>query len=374
MKSYRGGTHRAVPPEVTLARITPLLPRFGITRLADVTGLDRLGIPTYCAIRPTAKSVQVSNGKGLRRVDAQVSALMEAIELAVSEEPPAPLVVRASPAELQSEGRRFNLDVPLELRRDGPAAGRIEWVQGTELMGGEALLLPAAVPWLRARQVVQFSSNGLASGNTLVEATLHALYEILERHVLAGLFDGSRLEFSRASVLAPADAPADSVRSLDERIAAAGVRLVLLRANTPLALHSFMAVILDRDPFASVTAVNLGYGAHLSPIVAATRAITEAAQARLTFIHGSREDLRKDQYQRSAAQARVVAVIGKLEPNAGWEELTDWSTDQLETDLQAVLATMRGHGLARAYCVDMSPPEMPFAVAKVWAPEARNMK
>jgi ribosomal protein S12 methylthiotransferase accessory factor len=227
--------------------------------------------------------------------------------------------------------------------------------------------------WLRARQVVHYSSNGLASGNTLVEATLHALYEILERHVLAGLLDGARFDFSRASVFAPGDAPADSVRDLDERIAAAGIRLVLLRAKTRLALHSFMAVILDRDPLASVTAVNLGYGAHLSPIVAATRAITEAAQARLTFIHGSREDLRKDQYQRSAAQARVVAVMGKLEPNARWDELTDWSTDELETDLQAVLATMRGNGLVRAYCVDMSLPEMPFAVAKVWAPETRDM-
>ena len=373
MKGYRGGTHRAVPPEVTRERITPLLPRFGITRLADVTGLDHLGIPTYCAIRPTAKTVQVSNGKGLRRVDAQVSALMEAIELAISEDAPTPPVVRATPGELQHRGQPFSFDTPLDVRVERPVAGRIEWVQGSELLGGTSLLLPAAMPWLRARQVLRYSTNGLASGNTVVEATLHALYEILERHVLSSLLDGARFDFSRASILAPGDAPADSVRDLAERIAAAGLQLVLLRANARLALHGFMAVLLDRDPLASVTSVNLGYGAHLSPSVAATRAITEAAQARLTFIHGSREDLRKDQYQRSAAQARVVAVMSKLEPNARWDGLVDGSTDDLDTDLHAVLGTMRASGLTRVYRTDMSVPELPFAVVKVWAPETRDI-
>ena len=52
----------------------------GITRLADVTGLDRIGVPVFQAIRPLSRSVSVSQGKGLDPDAARASALMEAVE------------------------------------------------------------------------------------------------------------------------------------------------------------------------------------------------------------------------------------------------------------------------------------------------------
>jgi hypothetical protein len=62
--TYAEGTHRVETPLDTLARIKPLFADMGITRVANITHLDRLGIPTWCAIRPICKQVQVSNGKG----------------------------------------------------------------------------------------------------------------------------------------------------------------------------------------------------------------------------------------------------------------------------------------------------------------------
>jgi ribosomal protein S12 methylthiotransferase accessory factor len=62
---YSEGTHRSVTPQETLRRILPLLPAMGITRVADVTGLDRLGISTWCTVRPAARLIQIANGKGL---------------------------------------------------------------------------------------------------------------------------------------------------------------------------------------------------------------------------------------------------------------------------------------------------------------------
>ena len=47
----------------------------GITRLADVTGLDNIGIPVFQAIRPNARSLSVSQGKGVSLEAAQASAL-----------------------------------------------------------------------------------------------------------------------------------------------------------------------------------------------------------------------------------------------------------------------------------------------------------
>ena len=54
--AFRRGTHRLVPPEETLARLAPHLLDFGITRCAEVTGLDDdLGVPVYVAIRPRGR-------------------------------------------------------------------------------------------------------------------------------------------------------------------------------------------------------------------------------------------------------------------------------------------------------------------------------
>ena len=78
---FRLGTHRRQPPVATLAAIRPIAAHCGVTRLADVTGLDTIGIPVFQAIRPLARSLSVSQGKGVTRVAARVSALMEAIEL-----------------------------------------------------------------------------------------------------------------------------------------------------------------------------------------------------------------------------------------------------------------------------------------------------
>src|SRR5215213_7749031 len=77
---YQFGTQRAVAPSETLRRIRPLLPGAGITRLADVTGLDWIGLPVYQAIRPNSRNISVSQGKGVTRTQAKVSALMESLE------------------------------------------------------------------------------------------------------------------------------------------------------------------------------------------------------------------------------------------------------------------------------------------------------
>ena len=45
VKAYRHGTHRTVDPTSTLARVQPYFARMGISRIANVTGLDRIGVP-----------------------------------------------------------------------------------------------------------------------------------------------------------------------------------------------------------------------------------------------------------------------------------------------------------------------------------------
>src|SRR6266513_3860017 len=79
-KRFRRGTHRTADPGETLARVRPHMARMGITRLGNITGLDRVGIPVAIAVRPNSRSVSVSQGKGLDLPQAMASALMEASE------------------------------------------------------------------------------------------------------------------------------------------------------------------------------------------------------------------------------------------------------------------------------------------------------
>ena len=79
-EGVRRGTHRMFTPEETLARVRRLLPVMGITRAANVTGLDAIGIPVVMVCRPNSRSLAVSQGKGIDLASARVSGVMESVE------------------------------------------------------------------------------------------------------------------------------------------------------------------------------------------------------------------------------------------------------------------------------------------------------
>ncbi len=192
---YRDGTRRAVFPEETLARVLPLAPVMGITRLGNVTGLDNIGIPVVMACRPNARSLSVSQGKGLTLAAAKASALMECVELYHAESVSLPLRL-GSVEELQYSCTLVDLDrlprsVPAAVSADRP----ILWVEGARLERREPVWVPYEVVHLDFTDLalpetgcLLRSSNGLASGNHPLEAISHALSELVERDAML-LFD-----------------------------------------------------------------------------------------------------------------------------------------------------------------------------------------
>ncbi|MDY7230451.1 YcaO-like family protein [Hyalangium rubrum] len=372
-KAYMRGTHRVVSPETTLERIRPHLRSFGITRCADITGLDCTGIPVYVAIRPQGRVLQTSNGKGLRHVDAQVSALMESIEHWHAENPAVPFH-RASLGQLRRDGARIVSPESLEGFWSSAYFTEdqvLDWVQGEDLHSGEALWLPAFTAYYYRHQHHRYSFNGLASGNHLTEATLHSLYELIERDTLSRLSEGNRIHLGRCDVIDLDTVTDEVVGVLREQVERSELRLVLLRAPSELPTHTFMAVLLDSSPFSHASTVNLGYGAHLSPSVAATRAITEAAQSRLTFIHGSRDDLSEAAYQGGGSHQRLYSFFSQLTPDTSWDELEERSSHDLTRDYQHVLESLQQGGFQGAYRVNLSQRLAEVVVVKVMVPGAR---
>jgi len=363
-KGYIAGTHRVVPPEVTLYAALPVATLLGVTRCADVTGLDSLGIPVHCAIRPRGRLLQVANGKGCRDIDAKVSALMEAIEHATIEKPQ--VLTWTSVAELRRRQRTFadpkslqGFDARIFYTEDRI----LPWVEGESLPSRAAILVPAPFVHPIEPAFFSWSTNGLASGNDLQEATLHALYEICERHALSLLMEGEDIQLDGCQVIETSSIDDPVVTPLVALIENAACRLILLRVDLPWRIHTFMAFLLDPALYCGPSIVNFGAGAHLSPTVAATRAITEAAQTRLTFIHGAREDLRRDAFQNppSAVYASLKGVVA----DTIWRTLCDPSATDLSADYETLLEELDMHGLDEVIRIQLASPGNGIAVVKV---------
>jgi len=291
------GTHRVRTPEQTLEIITPRLVDYGITRLADVTGLDSLGVPVVMAVRPLAATLSVAQGKGVTLELAKVSAAMECIEFWHAEEAVPTPGMTGIPAE--SLGLDYRVS---DLEDDASSLitehTLLDWIEARSAIDDQ----PALVPYSAVRisrpptdwspGVPNATTNGLASGNTRAEAIVHALYELVERDAIASL------ELTRTGERTCVDP--ESVRDwcgdLIDRMRAAGAWLDLVWAPSRFGVPCF-AAYLWREDFASPFA---GAGAHSDPAVALSRAVTEAAQSRLTAIVGTRDDLTPRMYTRAA--------------------------------------------------------------------------
>jgi ribosomal protein S12 methylthiotransferase accessory factor len=287
-----GSSLRSCPAAATLARARRLMPALGISRVSDITRMDRLGLPVFASIRPLGRALCVHAGKGVRAEEAEVGALMEALEFASAEATrsawqPQRMSVGEWAAQLGG-GLRLVDFAPLYGQR--VEAGQPITTVACETLRGTAggVTLPAElvfVPWAGdgAEPLFGWSSNGLASGNTVEEATAHALLEVMERDTLA---------MNRAAD----NSVAIDITTLPEpfaTLAAAwrtqGVELAVRWLPGAFGLPCFAAWLHE----AHSEDVNIagGSGLHLHAHIALARAVCEAAQSRLSLIHGGRDDI-----------------------------------------------------------------------------------
>ena len=268
----------------------PRLEEFGITRLAEQTGLDRIGIPTVSAIRPNGVMISAHQGKGTNLTQALVSAIMEGVEVAVAERPRR-AEVRASGAELAASGRaHFPAQRLMGVENDVRG-----WVSAASLVDESAILVPwAVVGYSDPNPGVVQTTNGLASGNCREEALAHAVCELVETDAEA-IFSALQ-KYRRFD---PNDLGDIVVSELISRILAVDTEVVLLDLTTDIDIPVVMAVLASKcGAFPTV----YGLGCNLSPGAAARAAVLEAAQSRVTNIAGSRDDFLPSEYARAKRQ------------------------------------------------------------------------
>lgn len=373
-----GGTLRTITPEQTLAKVEPMLwDSFGITRVANITGLDTIGVPTFIAIRPAAKLLTTAQGKGITENLAKVSAIMEAIEGWHCENM-APPVLEGSYAHLQKQHPLLSLHPNIN---HGPFTWRdienldIPWAKGIELLSGKEIYFPYTsfnVNTVYFRPGYRYfppTTNGLASGNTLEEALCHALFEVLEREFTV---ENSWVADLKQVDLSSINAP--HLLALLEKIAQQNLRLEVWDIRTSMNIPTYLTILHNPDELRNV-GMMMGSGTHFSSEVALSRAITEAIQARLTIISGSRDDQTPRVYQKiKSIRGDFDALFAKTSkekiPFIATPLPVDYSFSQCLADLLDILRT---HGFFQVIMYNHTREELGIPVVQVMVPGLRYL-
>jgi YcaO-like protein with predicted kinase domain len=371
------GTHRTRAPSETVALAQQLAPRMGITRVANVTGLDRIGIPVVAVIRPNARSVSVAQGKGLDLAAAKASGLMEAIEGFHAETIALPLRF-VSARELSASERVINTSRLAKTRGSVfDEERKLLWIEGRGLRTGLSTWLPYDTVHtdftdigLALGPTFFMSSNGLASGNHPLEAVNHALCELIER-------DAATLhELQTPEIKASRRVDLNSVDDVDcravlTRFAEAGIEVMVFDISPDSGVPCFRCSIGEMSSSdLQLHAPSAGFGCHVDRRVALLRGLLEAAQSRLTLIAAARDDLPRKAYDAPGIvrlTERFLDAARAPRPRA-FLDTPDHSGDTLEGDLEWLVARVIGIGCDEPVVVDLSKPELGIPVARVVVP------
>jgi thioglycine synthase len=345
-KTYCIDTHRVMPPSETLELIKSAIPEVGITRVADISGLDRVGLPVFSAIRPSAAdgAISVYAGKGTTESEARVSVIMEAVERFSAE------VKNFKEQLLFDSYEHLSVDDsavnPADLILPGYLSPdtKIEWYSGWDFLNDEEVLAPANAvfhPYSPVRghwQLFRSNTNGLASGNVMEEAIFHGLMEVIERDAV------SIAEINRDPGLG-LNLGASRVTEIVNKFELQGILVRLWWLPTDTGIPTVVAAS-DDEKMRDASLLVMGAGSHTDPEIAALRALTEVAQSRATQIHGAREDADRESVARMIGYERMKRLnkhwLAEPRETIELDTLDSAATTSIDGDIRLVLDRLHG--------------------------------
>lgn len=300
----------------------------------------------------TLTSTQTSYGRGLSLEAARASCLMEVVERhssfagidtdgVVGTHRPHPLI-HGSRAALQADG--LNLLDPNRLRLEVPYQEEpLYWIEGEQQTadgGIQAIWVPVQCVFLFCNldEPALFSglgSTGLASGNTMAEARLSALYELLER-------DNEAVNPFHPSRCFNVWSEDEKLRALLEDYRARGIHLQFQDISPVFGIPCCSCFVTHPDG-----SVSRGGGANLDGRRAVLSALTETPYP----------------YPDGPPSAPGLPDLPWLQ----YESLPNFSTDSPEMDLLIVEETLRANGFSPIY-VDITRQDLGIPVVKALIP------
>ena len=351
-------------PSETLKRIIPLMPAAGLEPLEDITPTDNIGIPVFSVARPKTAhgKTKFYNGKGPTPEQAKASAIMEAIERYSAELRETDELVYGTVDEATEVG--LTLD-PAEMILPPRTANYykndvIAWCRAYELFRGEEIWVPACAVYHPYNadgdlQLFRFHTNGIAAGNTMEEAILHGMLELIERDAW------SICEYREK---ANADVILDEgslCSELMKKFSDSGVEIYLKDLTNDTGIPTIGAAADDistKDP----ELLNIGVGTHLNPEIAAIRALTEVAQSRTTHKHGSKINAKLQK------RSQELGYEGVKQANRVWyskssktvrlSDMERLDTQYVLDDIEVVLERLMQCNFDKVIVADITRPEV----------------
>jgi ribosomal protein S12 methylthiotransferase accessory factor len=376
------GGHRAAPPEQTYARYAHLVsPLVGLVQEVRRADGDSGALMTFVArhnylLGSRSKPPSSSYGKGMTVEQARTGALCEALErysgLYSGNEP----VVRAAFRDLGEEAvhphdcllyseeqyrtrDEWNATVPrfLQVPERFDEQAETAWSPAWSLTHSRQRYVATAYCYYnsrraRANDFAYTDSNGSAAGTCLEDAILQGLLELIERDA-AGIWWYARAKRPAVALETP------FVKAMMHEHAAHGRELRLLDLTTDLGIPVCAAVAA---PGSDPQTFTIGFGAHLDPAVAVTRAITETNQ----MLALGRPHRRM--YRGRLTDASFLEAHGEREIST-----VAMPSDDLRGDVLACVEVLARHGL-ETMVVDQTREEVGLPVVKVIVPGLRHFR
>src|SRR5262249_38450541 len=251
---------------------------------------------------------------------------------------------------------------------------RLLWCEGLDVMSGETVLVPYEMvhanyttPFPDGHGCFVATSNGLASGNDKIEAISHGICEVVERDAatLWKLHNGGKLDEGQLDLMSVKDRTCQQLIAKLER---AGLKVAVWDMTTDIPIAAFVCLIFPRDDHATWhCSVEMGYGCHPSREVALARALTEAAQCRLTVISGTRDDIARERYKQWQDFDLIRAFrkeTSMLTPTRTFSEIPTREGKTVADDVACELKCIRKAGVNRVIVVDLTKPHFGLSVVR----------
>jgi len=404
---------RIKPVEETIKTILPVSSNIGITRLADITNMDILGIPNFSAVLPgTEDYIWVYSGNGPTRMDAKASALMESIER-YSSLPSGNRnkMIQGSYKEVSKVSKILhpsNVVEPMLLEYDDEMI--MDFLSGYDLVNNDRILIPAPLALFRyspkppaINPFAYHHTNGLASGNVLEEAICHSLCELIERDAtsLAEL-NASALPYNFLRTMTkylsdngleidPVDGtefvdddskyPDVDISNIDfkpisnlvKKFNDAKIPLIIKDITSPIGVPTFNASSIEwiTEDYGYLAE---GHGTHPDARIALLRAITEVSQTRAANIQGARDDLRKISYGNSNSDEKKTWQFMKSKNTIQFSEIKSFIHDDILDDINFILSRLVSNGLKQVIVVDLTNPQIMIPVVRTIVPGLETFK
>jgi len=304
----------------------------------------------------------VYNGKGPTPEQAMASAVMEAMERYSAERRSTDDIVYGTFDDASGSGLALDpreMILPLRVL-DYIDNARIGWCIGHEMFRGEPIWVPANAvyhPYFPDgdMQLFRYHTNGIASGNTMEEAILHSMFELIERDAWSIC---EYRERANADVIVE---EGSLCSALLKRFSDSGVDIYLKDLTSDIGIPTIGAAADDtitKDP----ELLTIGVGTHLNPEIAAVRALTEVAQSRTTHKHGSKinaklQKISQDMGYENIKKANRVwySKAGKTVKLADMKRL---DTPYVLDDIEVVFDNLIRCGFDKMIAVDITRPEV----------------